>query len=147
MDIMAYLSGFADGEGCFCVSINKSNRHSLGWEIRPSFSVSQNRDRAEVLELLKNTLSCGSIRPDPSDNTFKYEVRSVNDLVERVLPHFDEYPILSGKRRDYDLFAEICRMMYTGEHLNPEGFNYIIGLAFKMNPSGNRKYSLEEVKL
>ncbi len=147
MDVKAYLSGFVDGEGCFCVSINKSNRHGLGWEIRPSFSVSQNYDRAEVLELLKDSLGCGSIRPDRSDNTLKYEVRSVTELVEQVLPHFEEYPLISGKRRDYELFAEICRMMRNGEHLNPEGFNRIVDLAFQMNPSGTRKYSLEEVKL
>ncbi len=147
MDLEAYLSGFTDGEGCFCVSLNKSKRHSLGWEIRPSFSVSQNRERSEVLELLKQTLGCGNIRPDPSDNTLKYEVRSVNDLVERVLPHFDKYPIFSSKRRDYDLFAEVCRRMYDGEHLQTEGFDQIVDLAFQMNPSGKRKYSREEVKL
>jgi hypothetical protein len=88
MDVKSYLSGYADGEGCFCVSINRSRRHAFGWEIRPSFSVSQNRDRAEVLEIFRHQLGCGSIRPDRSDKTLKYEVRSVSDLVERVIPHF-----------------------------------------------------------
>jgi hypothetical protein len=69
----------------------------LGWEIRPSFSVSQNRDRAEVLEMLQKHFGCGTIRPDRSDQTLKYEVRSVSDLVERVVPHFEKYPLLSGK--------------------------------------------------
>ncbi len=77
----SYLSGYADGEGCFCVSVNKSVRHRLGWEIRPSFSVSQNKDRAEVLTLFMNQFSCGTIRPDSSDNTVKYEIRSLEDLV------------------------------------------------------------------
>ena len=81
MDIKSYLSGYADGEGCFCVSLNKSWRHKFGWEIRPSFSVSQNSDRAEVLEMLKQYFSCGTIRPDNSDRTLKYEVRSVVDLL------------------------------------------------------------------
>ena len=147
MDVRAYLSGYADGEGCFCVSINKSARHTFGWEIRPSFSVSQNSDRAEVLEILKRTFGCGSIRPDRSDKTLKYEIRSVSDLVERVLPHFDEYPLLSGKRRDYDLFAEICRRMYVGDHHHPEGLKQIVDLALAMNPSGIRKYSRDEIKI
>ena len=97
MDVRSYLSGYVDGEGCFCVSFNRSDRHSLGWEIRPSFSVSQNRDRAEVLEMLQKHFGCGTIRPDRSDQTLKYEVRSVSDLVERVVPHFEKYPLLSGK--------------------------------------------------
>src|SRR5574341_150636 len=77
MDQGAYLSGYADGEGCFCVTFNRSKRHALGWDVRPSFSVSQNRDRAEILELFLGTFGCGTIRPDRSDRTLKYEVRSV----------------------------------------------------------------------
>lgn len=145
MDIKSYLSGYADGEGCFCVSINKSPRHRFGWEIRPSFSVSQNSDRAQVLEMLKQYFGCGSIRPDRSDRTLKYEVRSVAELVERVIPHFEESPLLSSKQHEFELFAQVCRLMYQGEHQNREGFQRIIELAFKMNPSGKRKYT--EIKI
>jgi hypothetical protein len=147
MDIKAYLSGFVDGEGCFCVSVNESKRHRFGWEIRPSFSVSQNGDRAEVSEILRQFFGCGTICPDRSDRTLKYEVRSVADLVERVLPHFEENPLLSSKRREFELFAEVCRRMYPGEHLTREGFERILDLAFEMNPSGNRKYSKAEIKI
>jgi LAGLIDADG endonuclease len=147
MDIKAYLSGYTDGEGCFCVSINKSNRHKFGWEIRPSFSVSQNGDRAEVLEILKQYFACGTIRPDRSDKTLKYEVWSLTDLVGRVIPHFEENPLFSSKQQDFELFAEICRLMYRGEHLTEEGFKHIVALALEMNPSGKRKYTEIEVKL
>ena len=147
MDIKSYLSGYADGEGCFCVSINKSWRHKFGWEIRPSFSVSQNSDRAEVLEILKQHFACGTIRPDRSDRTLKYEVRSVADLVERVIPHFEENPLLSSKQRDFELFAQICRLMVSGDHRTSEGFKRIMELAFEMNPSGIRKYTKEEIKI
>lgn len=139
MDVKSYLTGYADGEGCFCVSINKSRRHVFGWEIRPSFSVSQNRDRAEVLEIYQRQFGCGNVRPDRSDKTLKYEVRSVKDLVERVIPHFEETALLSGKRRDFEKFAAICKMMYEGQHRTRDGFNRIVGLVFEMNPSGNRK--------
>ena len=147
MDIKAYLSGYIDGEGCFCVSINKSTRHKFGWEIRPSFSVSQNGDRAEVLEILKQYFACGTIRPDRSDKTLKYEVRSLTDLVERVIPHFEENPLFSSKRRDFELFAEICRLMYQSEHLTERGLGRIVEMALEMNPSGKRKYTKEEIKL
>ena len=145
MDIKSYLSGYADGEGCFCVSINKSSRHRFGWEIRPSFSVSQNNDRAQVLEMLKQHFGCGKIRPDRSDRTLKYEVRSVEDLVKRVIPHFEETPLLSSKQRDFELFAQVCRLMYQDEHQSREGFNRSVKLALEMNPSGKRKYT--EIKI
>ena len=129
MDEKSYLSGYADGEGCFCVTFNKSQRHRLGWDIRPSFSVSQNLDRAEVLELFRRNFTCGTIRPDRSDKSLKYEVRSVGDLTTKVIPHFEKYSLLSGKRKDFEMFAAIVRRMHSGEHLKPEGFEKVVQLA------------------
>ena len=51
--LSAYISGYADGEGCFTVSIAPRATLAVGWEVRPSFSVSQNGDRAEVLHALQ----------------------------------------------------------------------------------------------
>jgi len=147
MDIKSYLSGFADGEGCFCVSINKSNRHKFGWEIRPSFSVSQNLDRAEVLKVFQEHLSCGTIRPDRSDKTLKYEVRSINDLVSKVLPHFKRYPIVSRKKLDLENFNDICEMMANKKHLTKEGIQEILTLASKINPTGKKKFLRKEIKI
>ncbi len=64
VNVPTYLTAYADGEGCFCVSINRSTRHKFGLEIRPSFSVSQNIVRSEVLDLYKGYFGCGTIRPD-----------------------------------------------------------------------------------
>ena len=97
--------------------------------------------------MLQQHFGCGTIRPDRSDKTLKYEVRSVDELVERVIPHFEEIPLLSGKQRDFELFAQICQMMYQGSHHEEEGFKRILDLAFEMNPSGIRKYTKEEIKL
>src|SRR3954469_16911899 len=52
--LSAYISGYADGEGCFTVSISPRAKLLAGWEVRPSFSVSQNGDRAEVLHALQD---------------------------------------------------------------------------------------------
>ncbi len=109
--------------------------------------MSQNSDRSEILGIYREEFRCGSIRPDRSDKTLKYESRSVKDLVRRVIPHFEETPLLSGKRHDFEKFAFICRFMYEGGHLTKEGFNRIVDLAFEMNPSGIRKYSKKEIKI
>ena len=146
MDVGLYLTGYADGEGCFCISFNRSHRHKFGWEIRPSFSISQNGDRAEVLVFFKERRGCGTIRPDRSDKTLKYETRYIKDLVERVLPHFERYPLLSGKREDCARFAQVCRLMYTGSHLTNDGFQEIVQLASGVN-TRKRKFPLETIKL
>ena len=145
VDIASYISGFVDGEGCFCVSFQPSRRHRLGWEVRPSFSVSQNADRAQLLYRMQELWGCGFIRPDRSDKTLKYEVRNVQDLVQRVLPHFQTFPLLSPKQDDVVRFNEICRIVGEGGHTQLDGFECIVRTAMQMNPSGKRKYAEDEI--
>ena len=140
MDLPSYISGFVDGEGCFCVSFQPSRRHRFGWEVRPSFSVSQNADRAELLYVIKKVWGCGFIRPDRSDKTIKFEVRNVRALVENVLPHFQACPLASSKQTDVERFAKICQLVYQRRHLEEEGLAQIVRIAMEMNPSGKRKY-------
>src|SRR5437016_5435993 len=109
--LSAYISGYADGEGCFTVSISPRASLAVGWEVRPNFSVSQNGDRAEVLYALQDYFGCGSIRPDRSDKTVKWETRKLGDLLEQVVPHFIRYPLLSAKQLDFERFAFVCRRM------------------------------------
>jgi hypothetical protein len=143
--LSAYISGYADGEGCFSISIAPRAKLAVGWEVRPSFSVSQNGDRAEVLYVLQSYFGCGSIRPDRSDQTLKWETRKLDELVERIVPHFIRYPLLSAKQRDFERFAFACRLMADGEHRSREGLIKIASIARDMNPSGRRRYNADEL--
>src|ERR687898_321703 len=107
--LSAYISGYADGEGCFTVSISPRAKLLAGWEVRPSFSVSQNGDRA--------------------DRTLKWETRRLEDLLESVIPHFESFPLLSGKRLDFERFAAVCRLMAGGAHRTRAGLVEIVELA------------------
>jgi LAGLIDADG endonuclease len=142
MDVPSYISGYVDGEGCFTVSFSPRPLLRVGWEVRPSFSVSQNADRAEVLTLMRRHFGCGTIRPDRGDRTVKYEVRSIDDLVNRVIPQFEAFPLLSGKHRDFQRFAQVCKLVRAGAHLTAPGFRQVADLALGMNASGRRRYTL-----
>jgi len=113
---------------------------AVGWEVRPSLSVSQNGDRSQVLLLMQEYFGCGTIRPDRSDKTLKWEVRSLPLLIRQVIPHFETYPLLSGKQREFEAFAGICARMVRREHLTRNGLQEIVRLAGRMNPSGKRGY-------
>ena len=145
MDIAAYISGYVDGEGCFCVSFQPSKRHRFGWEVRPSFSVSQNADRAQSLYLIQRIWGCGHIRPDRSDYTLKYEVRNIQDLMGKVIPHFRNFPLQSAKQADVERFDAICQQVAAGQHLERIGFEQIVRIAMQMNPTGKRKYPGSEI--
>ena len=143
--LSAYISGYADGEGCFTVSISPRAKLRAGWEVRPSFSVSQNGDRAEVLYAIEAYFGCGSIRPDRSDRTLKWETRRLEDILGRIVPHFEQWPLMSGKQDDFERFAAVSRLMAGGAHRSREGLVRIVELAREMNPSGKRRYDASAV--
>ena len=140
-----YISGFVDGEGSFMVTILRRKNYFTGWEVRPSFAVSQNKNRAEILFLIKDTLKCGFVRENKSDNTLKYEARSLKELVGKIIPHFIKFPLLSSRKREFELFKEICHRMQNGEHRKKDGLKEIIELSYKMNVGSKRKHQKEEI--
>ena len=133
-----YITGYVDGEGCFTATFNRRPEMKIGWEIRPSFSVSQNEDRREVIDLIRQYFGCGYVRRDYSDKTVKFEIRDRNELLTKVIPFFEKYPLLSRKQKDFELFARICRMVDQGLHLTPRGLTKIVEFAYRMNGSGKR---------
>ena len=141
-DFSNYVAGYVDGEGCFCISFNPRPKLRIGWEVRPSFSVSQNVDRAQVLVRIKEYFQCGSLRRDYSDKTLKYEIRSLAEIIQKIIPFFDQFPLLSDKQNDFKLFKQICMMMARNEHHYAVGLEKIRSLAYQMNSSGKRKYIL-----
>ena len=145
MSLEHYISGYVDGEGCFNVSFSRRAKMKTGWEVKPSFSVSQNEDRSQVLKIMQKYFSCCTLRRDYHDKTLKLETRQLNNLTEKIIPHFLKYPLLSSKKRDFALFAKICQIMANKKHIKRNGLARIINLAFQMNSSGRRKYSKEEI--
>ena len=145
-NIHEYISGYVDGEGCFSISFSKREKFLVGWETKPSFSVSQNEDRAQILFLMQKLFKCGFIRRDYSDKTLKYEVRSLNDLIEKIIPNFERFSLLSAKQKDFNYFKKVCFLMQRNLHKEKTGLKKILQLAFEMNSSGKRKYTKAEMQ-
>lgn len=146
-DLANYFSGYVDGEGCFSVSFSKRPKLLSGWEVKPSFAIGQNSDRAQVLNLMMKYFKCGHIRKDKK--TLKYEVRKLEDLLEIIIPHFLEHPMLSAKQKDFLKFKEICEKINKQQHLKKETLSIIMQNAYSMNGadnrSGRRKRSLTSI--
>ncbi len=145
METLWYITGFTDGEGCFSISFNKREKMKSGIEIRPSFSISQNKRSFDVLKQIKHYFGCGAIRFSRHDQTYKYEVRSIGDIKKRIIPHFKKYPLKTSKQNDFLIFTFICNQIAASKHLNKEYLEEIIEKAYNMNESGKRKYTKEEL--
>lgn len=153
-----WLSGFIDGEGCFSVSFSLRKKMKHGFEIKPSFSCAQKRDKhslnLKVLEDMKAFFQSGFIRFSKADQVYKYEVRDIDELWKKIIPHFVDYPLKTSKQLDFEKFKEVCQLIKSNHHFSLVGARSIIKLAFLMNSGGTRKYSqelllrlLDEVKI
>ena len=132
-----YVSGFVDGEGCFSVLFGKRSKLKTGIEVRPSFSVSQGKSSKDLIQkfsLFFNTPD-ENIRSDRE--TLKYESRSLDHLVDEVIPHFDNYPLESNKQNDFLKFKQVCLLMKQEKHLTKTGLKEILEIAYSMNLDNN----------
>ena len=136
-----WIVGFVDGEGCFSVSIHR-NAFAVrtgGWQLHPVFHVYQHLRYRAVLEELVKFFGCGTVRPKgPNSSVATYAVDSLRTLDAAVLPFFEEHPLVI-KDRDFRLFAGIVRAMIRKEHLDPEGFERLVRLAYSMNEQGKQR--------
>jgi hypothetical protein len=145
MEFASYITGFTDGEGTFSVSFSQRAKLRTNIEVRPSFSISQHKRNLMILKEIKKFFGVGGIRYSKKDNNYKYEVRSIEDLTKVVIPHFEKYPLKTSKSKDFNLFKEICNLIKSNHHLNPEYLEVIIDKAYKMNESGKRKYQKKKL--
>ncbi|MBI2437087.1 MAG: LAGLIDADG family homing endonuclease [Candidatus Magasanikbacteria bacterium] len=135
-----YIAGFADGEGSFNVSLRKRDDHKLGWQVVPSFNVSQ-RDRV-ILAFLKHTFGCGTLRTR-KDGVVYFEVRNLHMLTTRVIPFFKRFGFRSSaKKRNFSLFTQIICILNSGE-FNQNILVEIVQLREQLNEGRGRKRKYE----
>ena len=143
-----WVVGFVDGEGCFSVSIHRNPyvRQTPGWQLHPVFHVYQHVSHRAVLEELIHFFSCGRVRlKGGSSSVATYAVDSLRDLESVIVPFFENHPLVV-KGSDFRAFAEIVRSMRRKEHLQPNGFERLVRLAYGMNAQGKqRSRCLDEV--
>ena len=127
-----YVTGFAEGEGSFYVGISPRLKNRIGWEVRASFSLSQHERDSNLVYLVQDFFRCGAVRFNKSDNTLKYEVRGIKDLVDKIIPHFRRYPLRGKKKKDFAIFVRVINLILEGKHLERAGLRKIVGLSQKM---------------
>lgn len=143
LEMANWISGFTDGEGCFVISVIKNSTTRFGKQIFPEFVMTQGAKSLQALEAIRKFFECGSIvlnkrYDNHNEHLYRYCVRSISDLAEKIIPFFDMFPLRTYKKNDFLLFKRIIKMMEKKEHLGKEGWNKILELASKTNRRKNR---------
>ena len=128
-----WVTGFIDAEGCFYVRIAKSKRHKIGWWVQVYFQIGLHvRDKDLLLQIKSFFNEIGSVYK-MNNKAVIYQVRNLNEITKVIIPHFENYPLITQKQSDFLLFKEIVKLMDKGEHLNKEGIVKIINLKASLN--------------
>lgn len=126
-----FVSGFTDGDGSFAVSITKK-KEGIGWKIVPVFTIGLDLKDLDLLVQIKDFFKTGNICTSKRGVVY-YTVGSVKDLVKYIIPHFDKFPLVTQKLKDFSLFKEIVLLMEKGEHKTLPGLLKIFSLKVNLN--------------
>lgn len=116
-----WIVGFVDGEGCFTFSIVKHEQMLHGYQVQGEFSISQHKRDIGLLHALKDFFNCGNVKKGKG-NVYQYAVKDVKDLLDVIIPFFEQNPLKTCKKDQLPVFKELCIMLKAKEHLTVEGF-------------------------
>ena len=133
-----WVVGFTDGEGCFSVSMFRNTTTKFGWQVFPEFVITQGKKSLPALEIFQRYFDCGKIYENARyDNhreyLYRYCVRSIGDLREKIIPFFRKNTLYTAKRNDFEIFADIVERVFRKEHLSESGLRVIARKIEQMN--------------
>ena len=68
-----------------------------------------------------------------NDKSVQYRVGSLKDINDKIIPHFDKYPLLTQKKADFILFKQVLDLIKEKDNLSIEGISKIINIKASMN--------------
>lgn len=125
-----FVTGFSDAEGSFMVKLSKSN-NLLGLKVQLDFSIGIHKSDLQILTEIKSFFNVGQI--SVRGNVAMYSVKSLREILEVIIPHFDKYPLFTKKNADFLLFKSAAFIMKSKNHLNSKGLQKILNIRASLN--------------
>lgn len=128
----AWISGFVDAEGSFQVLITKNLKLKVGWRVKLYFEISLHEKDLPLLKRIKNFFGLGEIHFKNKSKLIQFRIWSIKDL-SQILDHFNQYPLITQKRADCELFQKALEIIERGEHFTIEGLHKLVEIKASIN--------------
>lgn len=133
-----WVTGITDSEGNFSVLTQST---TSGHKFTLAFKVTQKEHSKGILLDLQRFFGCGNIYIDnKKENAYKFSINKIDDIIQKVIPHFDKYSLLTSKNLDYLDFKKVALLIKDKVHLSEEGGKEVMLIKINMNS----KRSFEE---
>ena len=126
-----FVTGFADGESSFMISITQDKNLKIGWQVRLIFYISLHKKDKPLLQKIKEFLGVGSISQHGED-AVQYKISSQKDL-QFVIDHFDKFRLITQKEADYELLKQAFILIKNKEHITLQGLKKIVAIRAALN--------------
>lgn len=142
--LIGWITGFVDGEGCFSIHLvrqpDRVNRkgYRTGFQVAHQFVVTQGAKSVECLQLMQQyfgvgRLHCNRRYDNHKEHLYQFVVGRRSDLLQRIVPFFQKYPLRTAKRLDFERFVACMRIIEAKEHLTRCGLLEIVEIIQTMN--------------
>ena len=91
------------------------------------------KDRVLIQSIPKIYRGRGYVSKLNNTSTVEFRVSTLKDIINIIIPHFDNYPLITKKSFDFILFKQIVFLMLNKEHNNIEGLKKIVSLRASVN--------------
>jgi hypothetical protein len=110
------MTGLADAEGSFVAIVRKNASSRIGWRVDTVFQIGLHKKDLNLLQLIQAYFGGVGVITKPVKDMCAYRVSSPEQIFQKILPHFDQYLLMTQKRADYFLFREVVMKMLQGDH-------------------------------
>jgi hypothetical protein len=129
-----FITGIFDAESSFLIAMLNNSRYKTGWNVQARIQLKMHeKDRSLVLKIQEYFGGIGLVSKPNNNSTVEFRVHSIKDITNVIIPHFDNYPLLTKKYSDYMLFKNVINLMLEKQHTNLEGIQKIINTRASMN--------------
>jgi hypothetical protein len=107
----------------------------MGYSFGLRFFITQHIRDEQLLISLKNYFGCGEYKPRKGQLAGDFHVNKLSDIIYKVIPLLNKYPIHGVKVLDFSYFCKAAELIKNEQHLTEEGSK----LLFKMKEGMNKR--------
>src|ERR1700684_3865757 len=100
-----YITGLTQTDGCFSCGFIVNNLKVLYFQ--PVFLITADLTCKFVLDEICKYFGCGNVTIHKLNNTANFTVTKTDDLLNIIIPHFNENPLFCAKLHAFELFKLI----------------------------------------
>jgi LAGLIDADG endonuclease. len=142
-----WVAGFTSGDGSFHLKLRRAETN-IGYRVSLIYSFHLHIRDLDVLKGLCNYFNNyfnqkilsneKRVYTSEKNNSVHLQITNFTDILEKIIPFFDKYPVIGIKSLDFEDFKKVCSIVKSKKHLTPEGIQTI--LEIKSNMNQNRTY-------